>query len=86
VCPTARLHDASLRRLAIEWHTERLLVVPCFFGHDLIAFAVAPIDNPVETRQAELAARCVAERFAAHVVGTRLFANGRPTEALLATG
>ena len=86
VCPTSRLHDASLRRLAVEWHADRLLVVPCFFGHDLIALAVAPLDNPAETRQAEIAARCVAERFAAHVVGTRLFSNGRRVNALLATG
>jgi hypothetical protein len=86
VCLTARLHDASLRRLGVEWQAERLLVVPCFFGHDLIALAVAPVHNRLETRQAELAARCVAERFGAHVVGTRLLANARPAHSLLAMG
>jgi hypothetical protein len=86
VCVTARLHDASLHRLGVAWHAERLLVVPCFFGHDLVALAIAPIDKPVESRQAEIAARAVAERFAAHVVGTRLFAAGRRADALLATG
>jgi hypothetical protein len=74
VCDVARLHEPSLRRLADHWAAERLLVAPCTFGNELVALAVAPVAGDVPTLIVEREARRLAERFAASVIGTRLFA------------
>ena len=73
VCDTARLHEPALRRLAHHWRTDRLLVAPCTFGHNLVAVAVVAVPRDAEPLLIERAARPLAERFAAAVVGTRLF-------------
>jgi hypothetical protein len=76
VCEVSRLHEASLRRLAHHWAADHLLVVPCTFGHDLVAVAVAPVGPNVPAAPIVREARHLAERFAASVIGTRLFVNG----------
>ncbi len=73
VCDTARLHEPALRRLAVQWRTDRLLVAPCTFGHALIGVAIAAVAPAAETPLVERAARPLVDRFAAAVVGTRLF-------------
>jgi hypothetical protein len=75
VCDAARIHEPSLRRLAEHWGAERVLVAPCTFGHELVAVAIAPVAAGVAALPVEREARRLTERFAAGVVGTRLFAN-----------
>jgi hypothetical protein len=73
VCDMARVHDGGLRHLASMWDTRRLLVVPCVFGNDLVAVAVAPVPGHSDGRGLAAAARCQAERFAARLTAHRLF-------------
>jgi hypothetical protein len=73
VCDAARVHNGELRRLACAWRVSRLLIVPCLFGNDLVALAVAPLGDRADARAVLVAARCQAERFAARVTATRLF-------------
>ena len=74
VCDVNRLHEPSLRRLADHWGLARMLIAPCTFGSDLVALALAPVADGVPARVVEREARRLSERFAAGVVGTRLFA------------
>jgi hypothetical protein len=74
VCDVSRLHEPSLRRLADHWNQERMLIAPCTFGADLLALALAPVADDVPAPVVEREARRLSERFAAGVVGTRLFA------------
>jgi hypothetical protein len=74
VCDVSRLHEPSLRRLADHWGQERMLIAPCTFGSDLVALALAPVADDVPAPVVEREARRLSERFAAAVVGTRLFA------------
>jgi hypothetical protein len=75
VCDAGRIREMSLRRLARHWHADRLLVAPCTFGNLLVALAVVPIGLGVRGRLVEREARVITERFAAAVIGTRLFVN-----------
>jgi len=77
VCDAARLHEPSLRRLAEQWHSSRLLVAPCTFGHLLVGLAVVALATSTDAPLVERAARPLADRFATGVVGTRLLANAR---------
>src|SRR5262249_36960985 len=72
VCDVARLHEPALRRLADHWAADRILVAPCTFGHELVALAVAPV-GATPTAAVEREVRRLTERFAASVIGTRLF-------------
>src|SRR5215211_49406 len=83
VCDTARLHEPSLRRLADDWHTERLLVAPCTFGHWLVAVAVVAVEPGADALLIEHGARPLVERFAAAVIGTRLFNPPSSRDSLL---
>jgi len=83
VCDTARLHEPALRRLAHHWRTDRLLVAPCTFGHNLVAVAVVAVPHDAEPLLIERAARPLAERFAAAVIGTRLFTAATAGDSLV---
>ena len=74
VCDVNRLHEPSLRRLAECWGVDRMLIAPCTFGSDLVALALAQVTADVPAAVVEREARRLSERFAAGVVGTRLFA------------
>jgi hypothetical protein len=74
VCEVNRLHEPSLRRLAEHWGQARMLIAPCTFGSGLVALALAPVADDVPAPMVEREARRLSERFAAGVVGTRLFA------------
>jgi hypothetical protein len=74
VCEVHRLHEPSLRRLADHWGRGRMLIAPCTFGTDLVALAVAPVADDVPAPIVEREARRLTERFAAGVIGSRLFA------------
>jgi hypothetical protein len=74
VCDATRLHEPSLRRLAEQWGRRRMLIAPCTFGCDLVALALAPVDEDVPAPVVEREARRLSERFAASLVGRRLFA------------
>jgi hypothetical protein len=73
VCDATRLHETALRRLATQWRTERLLVAPCTFGHTLVGVALAAVAPAAQSPLVERAARPLVDRFAAAVIGTRLF-------------
>jgi hypothetical protein len=75
VCDVHRLHEPSLRRLADHWGHQRMLIAPCTFGSGLVALALAPVGDDVPAPVVEREARRLTERFAASVVGTRLFAH-----------
>jgi hypothetical protein len=75
VCDVARIHEPSLRRLALHWKADRLLVAPCSFGNTLVALAIVPLGVGISARRIERDARGLCECFAAAVVGTRLLAN-----------
>ncbi|HKA04726.1 MAG TPA: hypothetical protein VKD67_10360 [Acidimicrobiales bacterium] len=74
VCAVNRLHEPSLRRLAERWGRERMLIAPCTFGNELVALALAPVGEDVPAAIVEREAGRLTERFAASVVGSRLFA------------
>lgn len=74
VCSVRRLHEPSLRRLAEHWGRDRMLIAPCTFGTELVALALAPVGDDVPAPIVEREARRLTERFAAAVVGSRLFA------------
>jgi len=74
VCDVNRLHEPSLRRLTQRWGVDRMLIAPCTFGSELVALALAPVAGDVPATVVEREARRLSERFAAGVVGTRLFA------------
>jgi hypothetical protein len=74
VCDVNRLHEPSLRRLADHWGRRRMLIAPCTFGRDLVALALAPVGDDVPAPIVEREARRLSERYAAGVVGRRLFA------------
>ena len=83
VCDAARLHEPALRRLAHDWRADRLLVAPCTFGHNLVAVAVVAVPRHAEPLPIERAARPIAERFAAAVIGTRLFSAATSGDSLV---
>jgi hypothetical protein len=83
VCDTARLHEPSLRRLAEHWRTERLLIAPCTFGHALVGLAIVALAPGAEALPIERAALPLVDRFAAGVIGTRLFTNPPARDSLL---
>ncbi len=74
VCEVHRLHEPSLRRLADHWGRRRMLIAPCTFGTELVALALAPVGDDVPAPIVEREARRLTERFAAGVIGSRLFA------------
>jgi len=75
VCAAHRLHEPSLRRLGEHWGHRRLLIAPCTFGASLVALAIVPVADDVPAPVVEREARRLTERFAASIVGTRLFAH-----------
>jgi len=83
VCDTSRLHEPSLRHLADHWNTERLLVAPCTFGHSLVAVAVVAVAPGASALPIEHGARPLVERFAAAVIGTRVFNEPSARDSLL---
>jgi hypothetical protein len=71
VVDAARVHNAPVHLVADAWGTDRLLLVPCTFGNDLLAVAVLPVAADA-TPDRRLAA-VVADRFAAALTRARLF-------------
>jgi hypothetical protein len=68
VCQANRTHDATLRGLAETWGRDRMLLVPCTFGNDLLAVGVAPLGEVTDLPAALRAAGDVAEKAAAALV------------------
>jgi hypothetical protein len=58
------LDDPDLRWLALQWASPRIVIVPCHFGEDLVAVAIAPlarnVGDDVTDAAATLADRCAA--------------------------
>ncbi len=74
VVVASRTHAHGLRELAAAWGTERLLVAPCIFGHELLAIGIAPFaaaDLGASTRAASVSA----ERTAAGLMRALLFSD-----------
>lgn len=71
IVEAARVHNAAVHLVAAAWASEQLLLVPCTFGHDLLAVAVAPVTAEAMPDRHEAAV--VAERFAAALTKARLF-------------
>jgi hypothetical protein len=73
VCDASRVHHAGLRNVARAWGASHVLLVPCLFGNDLIAVALAPAPDE-HARELVQASTALAERFSAAVVRARLMA------------
>jgi hypothetical protein len=71
VVEVSRVHDPDLRDVAGRWQAHRLLLVPCTFGHDLLALAVVPLADGCQPDRR--AAAAYAERFGAAATRARLF-------------
>jgi hypothetical protein len=83
VCDASRLHEPSLRRLVHHWRSERLLIAPCTFGHALVGLAIVAVAPTAEQLPIERSARALVDRFAAGVIGTRLFSNPAARDSLV---
>lgn len=73
-CDPTRCRGSALRATATRWGASRVGVVPCTFGHDLVAIGLLPLPPSSCGSQVLAAARRLSERFGAGVVGARLFA------------
>jgi hypothetical protein len=77
----------DLRWLALQWATPRLLIVPAWFGHDLVAVgaAPAPSDSDLDATHVSKLAAAAADRCAAAWWRDRLLSGAVGTEHRLAT-
>src|SRR3954454_7484994 len=67
-----RAHHLGLRHVADVWESDRLLLAPCVFGHDVVAIVLASVTPDADPHALERAALPLVERFAAAVLRDRL--------------
>jgi hypothetical protein len=72
VVDARRAHHLGLRHVADVWESDRLLLAPCVFGHEVVAIVLASVDADADHRALERAALPFVERFAAAVARDRV--------------
>jgi hypothetical protein len=63
VVPVERMPNAAVRAAARTWETDRLLLAPAFFGHEVLAVGLVPVPAGVHPDLAE--ADAAGDRLAA---------------------
>jgi hypothetical protein len=72
VVDARRVHHVGLRHVADVWESDRLLLAPCVFGHEVVAIVLASVAAGAGAAALERAALPLVERFAAAVARDRV--------------
>jgi hypothetical protein len=72
VVDARRAHHVGLRHVADVWESDRLLLAPCLFGHEVVAIVLASVPADAEPHALERAALPLVERFGAAVARDRV--------------